>query len=282
MTGVYLAHALSAKDIPFTWSDLDAAVCAWKASTGCVYPSGNSMDQSAYHMWRLGAPFQPELIAAAPFWYNTRNAPDGGKDAPAETKDDLHRHHLPSIHLNVQRFVEGGRKVYAANRWIGDWTNAPLDATRVVAHGFGARLHHYVWGWSRKVRLYYNPEHFGERACFYLKRGRFLTAYAYPVPGEDAWYAGSAMVAQQQPHQNDAYRWYARWLEYFLSWSHHLVDVEPVEEPRQGWRPKPARGDDAWVRWIDGKLHVKPQGSNGVRHAPYVASAVVEELTRAS
>ncbi|HEX4621410.1 MAG TPA: hypothetical protein VH208_07570 [Myxococcaceae bacterium] len=274
-TGAYLAWRLYEAGVPFTWEDAEVAVTAWRASTGSVYPSGHPLDMRCYREWAQAE--QPEpvraAVAVAPYWYSSKSPPHGGPWRPRRDLGCLRLHELPSIHVNVQAYVEATRATFSGQRGP-----APLGARLVVAHGFGLRLDSVVWGWSRKVLLRYDEEAFGQRACFYCREGRYGLVYAYPVPGEGTWYAGSSMVHQAVAKELDAASRFQRWMQSFGRLTEGHIEVEVLAGIRQGWRPKPAKGDDAWVREEAGALHVKPQGASGVRHAPALARAVLEAL----
>lgn len=288
-TGSFLAWRLYEAGVPFTWEDLDSRVTAWRASTGSVYPSGEAEDVEPYEWWaracaepdRLPSPVRG-LVAPAPYWYTSKGAPHAGRQAPVVDLGFARLHAQPSYHVNVQAWVAATRKTFAGVRCAvtprREQARVPAGTQRVVSHGYGPRLDSVVWGWSRKVRLRYDLAVFRRGACFYAREGRYVLAYAYPVPGERCWYAGSSMIHQPTAKELETEAKWHRWLQEFTRLTAGAVMVEPLAPVQQGWRPKPKRGDDAWVRRIGDELHVKPQGANGVRHAPTLARAVLAEL----
>lgn len=276
--GSYLAWRLDQAGIPFTWEDRNSDITAWRASTGSVYPSGDPVEWACYMQWRASLLTAPDAVslylAAVPYWYTSKGAPHGGRWPAARDLGYIRQHGVWSIHVNVQSWVRATRRALAERR-----VPAPPDAVRVIAHGFSARLAGYVWGWSRRVRLRYDTDTFGPRACFYCREGRFKLAYAYPVPGEpDTWYAGSSMIPQKAARPLEVDSKYQRWLEDFTRLTHGNVEVEPRADIVQGWRPKPAAGDDDLLRPVGGALVVRPMGASGVRLAPAVGDELLGVL----
>lgn len=276
-TGSYLAWRLESEGIPFTWEDSDEAICAWKASTGSVYPCGEEEEQRAYEYWRQWkAPEQVRhAVCEAPYWYTSKGAPHAGKWDPVVDLGFIRRHPLPSLHVNVQQFVRATRREFRDRRRM----MAAPGATVLVSHGFGDRLSSYVWGWSRRVRLDYDTRVFGDRACFYCRDGRYVLAYAYPVPGEPGlWYAGSSMISQKSAHSLDMESKYATWASQFERLMQGTVQVTSVGALTEGWRPKPVKGDERLVSQVGTSLAIRPMGASGVRMAPALAEAVLRRL----
>jgi hypothetical protein len=281
--GSLLAWRLARAKVRFTWHDTDEPICAWMASTGCIYPSGDPFDRANYKVWARWAVSPPwdvdGCVEITGWWYCSKAPPHGAKDFADARVGSLTRGTSPSFHFNAQRFVVLTREKFAAGR-RGD---APAAGRRVVTHGFGPRLHHWVWGWSRRVRLRISAavmsHEFHPRPSIYLRRGRFVMAYAYAVPGTEWWYAGSSLIVQKgHPRHLEMPAKYERWKKNVLELSGGLVDVEAEGEFVEGWRPAAAPEDSALVRKVDGNLMLKPLWNSGIRHAPAVMDAAMEAL----
>lgn len=268
VVGSFVADELERLGIDFSWSDEDRECCAWRASTGCVYPSGDPADQAAYHAWRgwfESGRFSP-FVESARWCYSQRRPPHGyrGSQIPWRGMQSLD---APSFHVNAQRLVEATRLRFAARRGA-----APTDARVVVSHGWSELWSSSAWGWSAPVRLDADES---PRPAVYCREGRWLLAYAFPRPGEASWYAGSSSVVQRDEKPLDAERHYERWEAAFRRLSG--VRVERTGDVAQGWRP---RGDAALplVSRRGRRLVVRPMGGDGVRRAPLVAAAVAAAL----
>lgn len=281
--GGILAWNLHRRGIRFTWNDTEQEVCAWRASTGCIYPSGDAFDRWNYEAWKrwlLAPPWgEPSFIEKTGWWYCTKAAPHGAKDKPDARSGALQRGSAFSMHFNSQRFVATTRAAFHDRRV----ERAPATGQRIVAHGFGARRHHYVWGWNRKVKLGFAPgllQHERlDRPSLYFREGRFVMAYAYATPGEPWWYAGSSLIVQKgEARHLEIPPKYERWKENFLRLGDGNVNVI-VEGPiTEGWRPAAAESDSALASTVDGAILLKPLWNSGIRHAPAVIGTVLEIL----
>ena len=271
--GTYIGIRLEKEGIPFTWSDTDAAVTAWRACTGAIYPSGHALDMECYDRWSGRSP--SDVFAVADYWYSTKGAPHEGRWPARRDIGSMRLHALPSYHVNAQRWVEQARRRYAELRT----ERKPTSSTLVVAHGFGQRLDHVVWGWTRHVRLRFDRAVFGPSPAFYCREGRFTMAYAYPTPGESGvWYAGSSLIVQRTPKQLEIAPKYARWETTFKRLTAGLVEVEPVGQFMQGWRPAGRPEDERMVVRTAEGWAIRPLWHSGVRWAPAIADAVVQAL----
>src|SRR5215216_2315142 len=193
--GSVVAHRLAERGIDFTWDDAERDVCAWRACTGGIYPSGIAYEEAAYNEWRKWATQEwcDGVVEAANFWFLSKRPPHGGNYEVLGQVGPLRLGALPSYHLNAQRFVERTRETFAEKRVRG------TAEKKIVCHGYGPRLDHYLWGWHAKVRLRIDPAiQQIARPCFYLRTDRFTMFYAYPVAGEPGtWYAGSTTQLQR-------------------------------------------------------------------------------------
>ncbi len=285
--GCTLAWVLRDHGIQFTWSDIDASVCAWKACTGAVYPSSDPRDARGYHGWSewfIDPPWKPllqrRIVESADYWYRTKQPPHGYHGEPVRIVGSLRLHQQPSYHLNAQRFVEETRTLFAR-------AQAPPAAGDqiVVAHGFNERLRRYVWGWTRPVIL--DTTQLGSqliRPSVYLRRGRVIMAYAYPMPGDNHWwYAGSTLLVQRVAKSRDMTKDFERWLARWNDMTDGLLPVRGWGTLVQGWRPSTGsvadeRAQPLWTRRDDGALVVMPCWHSGVRWLPCLVDEFFKEL----
>jgi hypothetical protein len=293
VVGCACAWALYRRGIEFTWSDINSDVTAWRACTGAVYPSDSCLrDKQGYAGWQRwnaeGYPWVSELSGPvtefADYWYCTKQAPHGSREKPLTAIGPLKLHRRESIHFNAQTFVERTRATFARLMM----PDCPEGSRNVVSHGFNSRLTRYVWGWTQAVRLDTSALPADSlRPAVYLRRGRFLMAYAYPMPGTGLWYAGSTLLVQPsavgRPIAPDLARWRAR----FADLSGGLLPVlEEVGEPVQGWRPSsgPVVGEETRPLWteVGSSLVVLPMWHSGVRWLPLVTDGLLKELTGCS
>lgn len=245
--------------IDFTWEDNDDPVCAWRASTGGVFPVGDIAGWNSYRRWMNAltpsntGPFAQgirartgEYAIASAFWHLSQHPPHEAKRRGARVAFERQ---LPngeairlsteaSVHFNVQGYVNAVRERFAAYRV----DRGPVDSRKLITHGFHPDiLSHYVWGWSAKIKLQL-PEMYSplSNPCFYLRRGR-LGDYAWRVPNgdPDMFNAGSARVIQPKNKAKSLPLW-AKWERWRKMFRETMPDVEIVGEPvqlREGWRP---------------------------------------------
>lgn len=300
ITGCLLALHLAEDGHAITWHDTNAPHAAWQASTGAIFPAGRpgSVDWDTYLAWadalhdkrgalrKVQRHFEP-----AAYWFNHVHPPHHARYSVAQGPGGLQRAmgDARSYHLNAQTFVPAVRKLFGAGR--RNSAPAGVDA-HVVAHGFGARMKFAYWGWTVAVRLRYAKRAFevgGERPSFYFRKGRFVMAYAYPIPGTDRWYAGSSLIRQRAGalRELDPLPKFERWRQQFELLGQGEVKV--VREPLKpgvnlltGWRPARDEAKDPFVTLRRGKLiTVPPLWNSGIRHFPGVLQQVrarLEEL----
>jgi hypothetical protein len=138
-----------------------------------------------------------------------------------------------------------------------------------------------MWGWTIPVKLTTTFEH-SRRPCIYFRRGRFVMAYAYPIPGTEWWYAGSSLISQRlgRPSALPVMPKFARWRELMAELGQgYIKGIAMAGTPVQGWRPVPAQGDDEWVtEQPDGSLACRPLWHSGVRQAPLIYEALRGKL----
>lgn len=277
--GCLLANFLELRGIEFTWHDLDVEQTAWKASTGAIYPANSTKfgdDAGCHEMW--GHWIQQGLVdcvEVCSFWFNHKSCePHNGKfgiqGSQTNVNGSLRMSRGPAYHFNAQKFVPETRERFANNRVLTT-RRIPEHDLYVVSHGWGLRQGHVYWGWTRLVELIYDKPMFdqdGNRASFYFRDGRFIMAYAYPVPGTPYWYAGSHIIKQStsKARSLEMEPKYEKWKENFERLSHGMVTVGKEHEFIEGWRP--ACRDDAWAQRSGNKIELRPLWNSGIRHFP--------------
>lgn len=291
LQGSLLAHRLAQYGEPFTWHDTDAPHTAWKASTGAIYPAGatnHGPDKECYDIWKAWYEHnyfeRSHLERSQGFVFCTKNPPHKGDHLHQAYAGDL-RISVPSYHLNAQAFVEATRNRFHKQRHASPNTSAHVY---IVTHGWGQRLSHAYWGWTRLVKL--NVHDFkldvgldvnrAERPAFYFRPDRFSMAYAYPVPGRDCYYAGSSILKQRlgKFHELDPVPKYERWKRIFEREGRGAVSVAEEGEYLTGWRPAAAEEDTAWVRVRANRMTLRPLWNSGIRHFPKQWAGVAARL----
>jgi len=279
LLGSLIANALYYANVKFTWHDTDNRYNAWQACTGAIYPAGKpgSLDFECYAAWRqvIDLPLFEPYVEVADYTFNHLHAPHEGQYRTTDI-GHLRVSELESLHLNAQTFVPATRERFAA------WRAPPKDnKIRVVSHGFNNRLTHVYSGWTRKVKLRYHRNS-AKRMSLYLRRGRFVMCYAYPVPSESWWYAGSALIKQTAPRELEMQRKYETWCHHLQELTAGTVEVEREGPFMQGWRPAQEglemEMSAHWVRPVDGRLHIPPLWHSGLRHAPKVVNDLLDTL----
>lgn len=285
--GALLAHRLKQYGVPFTWHDIDAPLNAWRASTGAIYPAGaknHGPDEEAFKVWQAWyamKQFAPaHLERSLGFVFCTKNPPHKGAYEHEAYTDTGLRKGPPSYHLNAQAFVSAMRNECHKERLdpIVAGPNGDVKGVDayIVTHGWGDRLHHVYWGWTRLVKLHVNTVHgdtiplVGERPAFYLRPNRFEMAYAYPVPGTDWYYAGSSIIKQGKERMRDLnpVDKYRRWKDIFLRESKGALQIGEESTYLTGWRPAAAEEDTAWVKVRRNVITLRPLWNSGIRHFP--------------
>ncbi len=295
VTGSLIALLLRRKRVEFTWSDLDGPFNAWRASTGGVFPSGRAKSDGmeGYHFWRSAydrRDLPRDILDAAPYLYNTKAPPHGAPAGGATPLGMLTLYAYPSLHFNPQRLVQYVRALEEKSRR----DTRPTGSFDIVTHGFqgpsyGVEASTFQWGWSVKVKVEIRQAKALDKTTpgrlapsLYLRQGKFIMAYLYPVPGEPgAHYFGSHMIAQKQPKALEIPpKFEALRTRAFELSRGDLLKMKAIAEPVQGWRPIAGAGWDG--RWIalDGSSRIlcKPMGSSGFRYAPMLLGALAQRL----
>lgn len=275
--GALLAHRLKQRpNVELTWHDIDAPRTAWKASTGAIYPAGatnHGPDEACYNVWKSwhesGQFASSHLERSTGFVFCTNNAPHKGAYEHEAWAGDHLRSGAVSYHLNAQAFVEAQRNEFFKEN---DQYDADEVDVYIITHGFGSRLSHVYWGWTRLVELelYGKPLVGGDRPAFYFRKTRFEMAYAYPVPGTNWYYAGSSIIKQQpeKARDLDPVPKYERWKRIFERDGEGAVKVSREGKFLTGWRPAAAEEDTAWVKMRGNVITLRPLWNSGIRHFP--------------
>jgi hypothetical protein len=288
IVGSMIAWRLWERGVSFTWDDKELPVNAWRASTGIIYPSGDSFDAENYHVWLdwanhrapwCGKQQFEECVEVCAYWFFSKHPPHGGKYAIKRDIGNLRLASVPSIHFNAQKFVPRTRAYFAEQRV----SEPPAGSQVVIAHGFDQRrLSHVLWGWTALVRLEFTREIHDaseeRRPCLYLRQGRFKLAYAYPVPNTPYWYAGSHLIVQSKPKELEVQPKFETWKRYFAETTQGKVRLVEAVDFLTGWRPAAADGDTALVKMLNGQLVTKPLWSSGIRHSPLLVNDVLKHL----
>lgn len=273
--GSILAWNFHNKNIDFTWEDNRQSINAWRACTGAVYPSGHQEDLeglSRWHDWYSGHVIPRECLEVADYWFNHKNPPHNGRYEIVNDLGALRMGKFTSVHVNGQLLVNKTRFFFKEKE------KTPNENSKVIiSHGFSKRLSHYYWGWTAKVNIKTSLPKSERRPCVYLRKGRFIMAYLYPIPNEDYWYAGSSIIKQKSPHSLNIRDKINKWVSHVHKLSGGLIEVTHIEFPlMEGWRP--ATQEKELVKEIHNKLYVKPLWNNGVRHSPLVVEEVFKWL----
>lgn len=299
LLGCLLAPWLKLHGHAVTWHDVDALHTAWRASTGAIFPCGGG-DGDAYAQWvswwGIGFPYPRAHFEEAAYWFNHRHPPHDGKyPMTGDPAKGLRRPASPfttSLHLNAQTFVPAVRQLFRRGQRRAAPPKHAVHAY-VVAHGFGARLHRCLWGWTVPVRLKYDRQRYDQRQhqgrslrpAFYFREGRFVMAYAYPIPGTREWYAGSSLIPQQPGKLREL-----EVMPKFLKWAAHFEDLSGGEvevlkgrtdAALQGWRPAATPAGAVAEQDVQRRgnvLTLPPLWHNGIRAFPLVLAGVLRRL----
>lgn len=277
--GSVLAYRLRMHGIPFTWNDTEQDHVAWRASTGLVYPAGDRRTLDNLQLWErwYADRFLPEGTVCRSVYAFTQARPPHGGRYPVTDLGWVRAARASCFSVNVAEVVRAARREFADSRTPGPPAG---DGRRITAHGFGSRLSKVMWGWSAKVRLGIPDELLavGARPALYSRPADhpFRMFYAYPCPGEDLWWAGSALVGQHRPRELDAAAHFERWREIFTREVFPSVPVTEAQPPVQGWRPRGTDTDTGRLQYLGGALVFPPLWHSGVRWAPQLINDAVK------
>lgn len=257
--GSMLARRLDEEGILFTWSDNDDPYIAWQASTGLAAPGVAGTD-----LWHQRLSVTPEA-RAVPYVFAHKAPPHGGKYKIEVDYGSLRMAEPRAVAVNVAAFVLNTRDQFKSRR-----LKRPEPGCEVVVAHATERNDGYLWGWVARVRFDLPgplaADLLGERPALYAKAHRFNMTYAYPVPGEDEYWAGSVLQFQKTPrvHTEHGLR------ELFDDWcvqAEWLLGISNIQLIRldQGWRPRAGKGDSGLAVRVNGQWVLPPLGPNGVR-----------------
>lgn len=276
LTGCLVAVRLEDMGIPFTWYDPEregiVLPTAWKASTGCCYPSDDALDRYNYELFPsavLNHPWLGRFVTSAHYGYGAVNPPHYTNKSKAQiVRKDAGVSFLnePSYHINVQEFV-----IQTRERFKDKYVKSNEQEYQVMrSHGFSPKATNvrYFWGWSVRGRIENNTRNQGA-VCLNLQHKRYGIWYAYPVPGTpDTYYLGTAFICQKAPKSLDMKDKFAKFKAHFdatcnPSFAITSVDMDSVVE---GWRPQCTDKNASLLSVENDVLIVKPQYASGFRH----------------
>lgn len=272
--GVIAGRACEALGLDFTWHDIESPHRAWPISTGCVYPDKevrSVVDLDTWRFWHAERRFG-SATEESDWWFNHKHPPHGAKFPITADVGALRRGDETCVRVDVARIVREHRE-----RWAGRRTEGEVHADwQVIAHGFGPRSDRVMWGWACRVTLDLAPELIERsprgRPTIYTRLNRYAFAYAYPIPGEDVFWAGSSFISQPLHRINDldGNKHYERWLEIWAQTTGGLASVSGTAGVVSGWRPQARAGDSGNVEVIGRLVTVPPLSHSGIRWAPRV------------
>jgi len=283
--GCLLAVRLEDLGVPFTWFDSDEKVQAFKASTGCCYPSGEAVDKANYERFPaevLSHPWISKFTEVANYAFTQKSIPHDAPRSGLQVVSDFNGCKLlnkPSYHINAQEFVAQTRARFADR----NSPVAPQGAFVIHAHGFHAvRPTTYRWGWHAKAKVTILEPGLilDKRTCFNLKEGRFNSSYLYPVPGSDEYYLGTHFIFQRKAKDLNMEGKAEYILNHIQKVAGSVLEVEVVPgSVVTGWRPAFEEEGPAYIL-EGGELFLRPQMANGWRHHLTLMDQVIPEIQR--
>jgi len=264
LIGCTLARKLQQEGIEFSWEDNDAVFSAWKASTGCVYPSGNPKDAYNYKKFQDSAAGLGMEYEVADYCFSQNSIPhkENSKELSVNSTDgQLKFLNLPSFHVNVQDFVLNTREKFKSLR-----RQEAQDVFTIHANGF----HQYHpsdwrWGWSTTAKVTLKTPS-KQRICFNLKEGRFVNVYLYPKPQTEDYYFGTSFIFQRKMKNLETDNKIIKSLAHAKSKIENFAGIELFGEVQQGWRPAYTSDSLPDYHVHENNMYLKPQMANGVRH----------------
>lgn len=288
--GSILAMHLDARGIGFTWNDTNALYNAWQASTGLCYPAGDARSAADLEVWRRLAAnqpgplqFPPDTVKVVDYTYTQKTPPHGGPKARVSGQvmgRDWSVSSASAVQVDVVPIVRAARARFVDRMTAARPTSAHL---LIRAHGFTPeRLHRWVWGWNRPVQLALHPKLRAElthdTTAIYCRQGRFVMAYAYPIPTQPGWWwAGSSLIPQQRPKSLDDRKHFDMWRSRFTELAPFAL-IEAMAPAVQGWRPQPRPDDSGYPIRQGDTITFPPLWHSGVRWAPSTMASALELL----
>jgi hypothetical protein len=192
LVGSLLALRLADEGVDFTRDDADAAVTAYRASTGCAYPSDQALDRHNYNQFPakvLSHPFLGRRTILGTYAYTAARVPHFKSPKKVVLRPErygcIRLLRDPSYHVNPARLVSDVREAFGDRR-----RKEPTPgALRVHAHGFHKKFGlRFLWGWRVSGHLILSDKLRALTAkrplCLDLQHMRYGSWYAYPAPGE--------------------------------------------------------------------------------------------------
>lgn len=256
VVGCVLMRRLFQAGIEFTWSDTDAAVTAWKASTGSVCRDHTDSPEVRPAWERFAAECVPDDQYCL--------VPHYRAFISGEHRTEWHQEG-DSYHLDVQSFVLRTREAWKQDRR----EERDPDSINIMTVGH-AQCEKFWWGWSVLVEV---PGL--ERASWSLRVVRQIR-YLYPKPGTPLFYAGSSIMQQRTPKELNLQTHLSWWQREWGLMSPDGSDYSIKTEPVCGWRPVGSPG--VWKLDVNGDYVISPMSASGVKFAPLVAEQIVKSL----
>jgi hypothetical protein len=272
LIGSLLAWELTSRKIMFSWEDNDTPG-AWKASTGCIYPSGEELDAVNYDLWLQSfgqADRRPIILfsEAVPYGYTQKSIPhhNNSKELKyVETVGNIKILNKQSMHVNVQAFVQFTQEFFFSARIDKTPTN------RLVIHANGFHKYKptdYRWGWSVECKPSGEVFNRYPRFCLNAKEGRFINAYLYPKPTTDTYYLGTHFIYQKEQKDLEIKDKIEKIVQHISKVTDGQVSIEITGEPKTGWRPAYMEEYSHAFIQEGSSMYVTPKSANGLRHAP--------------
>lgn len=283
LVGCLLACELERLGLGFTWSDSEASVTAWKASTGCVYPSGEAVDLVGYNRWAAMLAESSHAVCrfseTASYGFTQKSIPHGAGSKllrVARSHGSVKVLNKPSFHVNVQGFVLDTRQRLAGQR------SRPKPGEIIVhSHGYhGKFVTDYRWGWSAPCFVRGGVFEIYPRMCLNAKEGRFINAYLYPRPGTDHFYLGTSFIYQKAPKPLEMEGKLLKIVQHIKRVAGGGLEIEVAGSPVAGWRPVYSEDGLPVCAREENELFVRPQAANGLRHSPVWIDRVIREIKR--
>ena len=282
LIGSLLAWELTERKIDFSWHDEDHP-SAWKASTGCIYPSGDPFDNLNYNLWLkkfsgdTTAPIQ--LFAeSVDYGFTQKSIPHGNNSKELKVVNSVGNIKIlnkQSMHFNVQKFVNFSRNFFFSVSTPVD----PSGALVVHAHGFHKhRPTDYRWGWS--IRCKVSGEVFDKhpRMCLNAKEGRFINAYLYPRPMTDDYYLGTHFIYQKNQKNLEIGNKVENIISHIKKVTDGQVDIQTDGVATVGWRPAyVSEFPHAFIQESN-QMYITPKSANGLRHAPSYIKEIADAI----
>lgn len=282
LIGSLLAWELSERKIDFTWYDEDHP-SAWKASTGCIYPSGDPFDHLNYNLWLKK--FSPDEVMpiqlfaeSVNYGFTQKSIPHGNNSKDLKVIESIGNIKILnkcSMHVNIQKFVNFSRNFFFSASVPAD----PSNALIIHAHGFHKyRPTDYRWGWSIQCKV--SGEAFDKypRMCLNAKEGRFINAYLYPRPMTDDYYLGTHFIYQKNQKNLEIGNKVENIISHIKKVTDGKINIQTNGVATVGWRPAyVSEFPHAFIQESN-QMYITPKSANGLRHAPSYIKEIADAI----